>query len=182
MNLFFLSGCETPGERGWTAPPLADMVCREESQRRAWVCGKSWLSNSLYGLQHCFPGSCWWGKDTEVDGQWSVTNPHRFTLGDFRVSEEIAYFILCQASLQTWTEWVFLGYQINLPALLSHPEKWEQFCTDLADVFTMAREKSSLLPTPIGSNVTESKTVFKVFGSFSRFSASKTIFFMHKSK
>lgn len=35
------------------------------------------------------------GKDAEVDGQWSVTNPHRFTLGDFRVSEEIPYFILC---------------------------------------------------------------------------------------
>lgn len=29
-----------PGERCLTAPPLADMVCSEQSWRRAWVCGK----------------------------------------------------------------------------------------------------------------------------------------------
>lgn len=40
MNLFFLNGCKTPGERCWTAPPLADMVCSEQTWRRAWVCDK----------------------------------------------------------------------------------------------------------------------------------------------
>lgn len=39
MSLFFLKVVK-PGERGLTAPLLADMVCSEQSWRRAWVCGK----------------------------------------------------------------------------------------------------------------------------------------------
>lgn len=125
------------------AGELGSMASFTSSCNKNIVCIAVYIGSSIASQVVAWGGLADGGKVTQLDGQWNVTNPHRFTLGDFRVSEEISCFILCQASLQTWTEWVFLGYQINLPAVISHPEKWEQFCTDLADVLTMAQENSS---------------------------------------